>query len=102
MAILSITFHIEENRIIEWNKYLEDNLIPHIQSLGLPFLLSNVDTEMLSEGQNNNLLLFFNNREEREIFIQKDFPKLCEPAMQEFQKDIIIFKTLLNSLAKRL
>lgn len=102
MAILSITFHIEENRITDWNNYVNHNLVPHIQSLGLPFLLSNVDTEMLSEGQNNNLLLFFNNNNEREDFIQNDFQKLCDPAMQEFQKDIIIFKTLLNSLAKSL
>lgn len=102
MAILSITFHIEEKHITEWNIYINENLVPHIQSLGLSFILSNVDTEMLSEGQNSNLLLFFNNSNERENFIQNDFQKLCEPAKQEFQKDIIIFKTLLNSLAKSL
>lgn len=102
MAILSITFHIEENHINDWRNYLIEDFIPHIHTLGQQFLLSDVDTEMLSEGKNTNLLLFFGNEEERETFINQSLPKTSQILMEKFGQNILIFKTLLNSLAKKL
>lgn len=100
MAILSVTFHIDDNKVEEWNNYLNNTLITEIQRLNKKFLFSEVDTEMLSEGKNINLLLFFDNQEDRELFLNSTFPSIAQDVISNFQESVLIFKTFLNSLAK--
>lgn len=100
MAVLSITFHIDDNKVEEWNNYLNNTLVIEIEKLNKQFLLSEVDTEMLSEGKNINLLLFFDNQGDRELFLNDVFPPIAQDVISNFQESVLIFKTFLNSLAK--
>lgn len=102
MAILSITFHIDDNKVEEWNNYLNNTLVTEIEKLNKLFLLSEVDTEMLSEGKNINLLLFFDSPEDRELYLHNTFPSIAQDIISNFQESVLIFKTFLNSLTKNI
>lgn len=97
MAILSITFHTEEQKITEWEQFLTNEILPEIKAWQRKFILSEVETEMLSEGKNTNLLLFFTTAEERIDFLEQTFPSLSQKIITKFQDKILIFKTFLNS-----
>lgn len=99
MAILSITFHIEEQKVAEWEQFLTNEILPEIKAWQRKFILSEVETEMLSEGKNTNLLLFFTTSEERIDFLEQTFPPLSQKIITKFQDKILIFKTFLNSKA---
>lgn len=62
MAILSITFHTEEHKINDWNSFLEKELLEIIKNFSRKYIISEVESEMLSEGKNTNVLLFFDNQ----------------------------------------
>lgn len=98
MAIISITFHTEESRIPEWNEYVKKELIPNIKNLNKRYLLSEVETEMLSEGKNTNLLIFCNNQEDRILFLEQTFPYFSQNVLERFQESVLIFKSFLNSI----
>lgn len=101
MAILSITFHTEENKIPEWNEYLKKELIPNLESLNRKYLLSEVETEILTEGKNTNLLIFCKNREDRVLFSEKIYPHFSQKILDKFQEGVLVFKTYLNSIDPR-
>lgn len=98
MAILSITFHTEDRKSQEWDAYLQKKLIPQIENLGQNFLFSEVINEMISEGKNTNLLLFFDKKEERDFFLDNNFQAISEPILSHFQDSVLIFKTHLNRI----
>ena len=51
MAILSITFHTEEHKINDWNSFLEEELLEIIKNFSRKYIISEVESEMLSEGK---------------------------------------------------
>ena len=55
MAILSITFHIEETELLKWNEYLKSVIISDLKNINKKYLLTEVESEMLSEGKNTNI-----------------------------------------------
>lgn len=98
MAILSITFHTVENTIKEWDNFVKNELIPNIQSFDKKYILTEVETEMLSEGKNTNLLLFFENQRDRILFLEQTFPLIFHKILSHFQENVLIFKTFLNTI----
>lgn len=98
MAILSITFHTDETKIEQWNGYVQNELIPQIKKIKKEYILSEVQTEMISEGKNTNLLIFCKDNEDRILFLEQHFPLISKNILHKFQENILIFKTFLNTI----
>ncbi|MFB9119861.1 DUF4286 family protein [Bergeyella porcorum] len=103
MSILSLTFHTTEQALTAWEQYattelelLIDNLMDVEQ-----YILSEVETEMITEGKNTNLLLIFDNEEFRTQFIENEFPNIVERIEAKFGDSVMIFKTILNAKKSR-
>jgi hypothetical protein len=88
MSILSITFHTTENKIQEWDLYLENELHQMVENLMDVdrYILSEVYSEMLNEGKNTNLFLWFDNDELRNQFMESELVNIEERIAQEFGK----------------
>jgi hypothetical protein len=80
MSILSITFHTTENKIQEWDLYLENELHQMVENLMDVdrYILSEVYSEMLNEGKNTNLFLWFDNDELRNQFMESELVNIEE------------------------
>ncbi len=103
MSVLSITFHTTESINKEWDKYLEGNLHQMVENLldAEKYLLSEVESDMISEGKNTNLLLIFENAEKREDFVEIELINITERIQKEFGENVMIFKTYLNPKKSR-
>ena len=62
------------------------------------YILSEVETEMLTEGKNTNLLLVFENQQKREEFISTELLNISERIFLKFGESVMIFKTDLNPI----
>lgn len=100
MKILSITFHAVESILPLWETYLHNDFFSQTTNLTMvnKCILSEVETEMLSEGKNYNLLLFFENESHRNEFIENEFYNLEEHIHRQFGDNIMIFKTFINPI----
>ena len=98
MAILSITFHIEETELLKWNKYLKSVLIYDLKNINKKYLLTEVESEMLSEGKNTNVLLFFDNQSDRIYFLENELPHISNKIFDKFSESVLIFNTFLNKI----
>ncbi|AZI32442.1 DUF4286 family protein [Kaistella carnis] len=98
MSVLSITFHTTENLSAAWEKYLVEDLHQMVENLldAEKYLLSEVESDMISEGKNTNLLLMFENIEKRQDFIEIELPNITERIEKEFGDQVMIFQTALN------
>lgn len=103
MSILSITFHTTENKIKEWDLYLENELHQMVENLMdvYRYILSEVYSEMLNEGKNTNLFLWFDNDELRNQFMESELVNIEERILQKFGPELMIFATFLNPKKKR-
>lgn len=103
MSILSITFHATDNRVEEWDIYLENELHQMVENLldVEKYILSEVHSDMLNEGKNTNLFLMFDNAEIRDQFMESEMVNLAEIINQRFGEEVMIFPTFLNSRKKR-
>ncbi|MGA9211289.1 DUF4286 family protein [Kaistella sp.] len=103
MSVLSITFHTTESINKEWNHYLENDLHQMVENLidAEKYILSEVESDMISEGKNTNLLLIFENDEKRQDFIEIELTNITERVQKEFGQNIMIFKTYLNPKKSR-
>ncbi|MBN9336897.1 MAG: DUF4286 family protein [Chryseobacterium sp.] len=103
MSILSITFHTTENKIQEWDLYLENELHQMVENLMDVdrYILSEVYSEMLNEGKNTNLFLWFDNDELRNQFMESELVNIEERIAQEFGEEVMVFPTFLNPKKKR-
>jgi len=103
MSILSITFHATDNRVEEWDIYLENELHQMVENLldVEKYILSEVHSDMLNEGKNTNLFLMFDNAEIRDQFMESEMVNLEERIHQKFGEEVMIFPTFLNSRKKR-
>ena len=104
MTLLSITFHTTENVSAAWEKYLLEDLHQMIENLldAEKYLLSEVESKMISEGKNTNLLLMFENMEKRQEFTESELPNITERIEKEFGEQVMIFKTALNPKKSRM
>jgi len=65
------------------------------------YILSEVESEMISEGKNTNLLLIFENEEKRQDFVEIELTNITERIQKEFGENVMIFKTYLNPKKSR-
>lgn len=102
MSILSITFHTIESQLLLWQKFVDEELFHWLEDLNRAekYILSEVESEMLTEGKNTNLLIIFDQIEKRNDFVQKEFLLLVEKISYRFGDAVMIFKTELNSIKK--
>lgn len=103
MSVLSITFHTTESISEDWNNYMENNLHQMVENLidVEKYILSEVESEMISEGKNTNLLLIFENEEKRQDFVEIELTNITERILKEFGANVMIFKTYLNPKKSR-
>jgi hypothetical protein len=87
----------------EWKKYLEDELEKIIENLTniQKYILSEVESKMINEGKNSNLLLIFENDEKRDDFIKMELRNIEGKIADEFGENVMIFKTILNPVKWR-
>lgn len=98
MSVLSLTFHSTENIKESWENYIESNLYPMIENLMdvEKYILSEVESEMINEGKNTNLLLVFDNTEKRQDFVEIEMRNIVERIEQHFGQEVMVFVTFLN------
>ncbi len=98
MSILSLTFHSTESALIQWQDYMQNELPSLVENLMNvdQYILSEVESEMIREGSNTNLLLFFSTEKLRRDFLESELLNIEERITQIFGTEVIIFSTLLN------
>lgn len=98
MSLLSLTFHCTENHLENWEKYVNETLSLMTENLMEvdKYVISEVQSDMVNEGKNYNLLLFFDNEELREQFLENELLNIQERIEKEFGENVIIFQTFLN------
>ncbi|MCG2792111.1 MAG: DUF4286 family protein [Weeksellaceae bacterium] len=103
MSILSITFHTVENKMDEWDIYLENDLHQMVDNLldVQQYILSEVQSNMISEGKNTNLFLVFDDDEMRTQFMESEMLNLEERINRRFGDQVLIFATFLDPKKKR-
>ena len=104
MSILSITFHTVESQIENWNQCTDTELALMIDNLYdvEKYILSEVKSEMLTEGKNTNLLLIFDNDQKRKEFTETELLNISERIAANFGETVMIFITELNTKKSRL
>jgi len=80
MSVLSITFHTVESELSNWEQYVDTELIELVENLYdvEKYILSQVETEMLTEGKNTNLFLVFENDAKRQEFTETELLNISE------------------------
>ena len=103
MSVLSITFHSTQSVTEQWDHYMESNLHEMVENLidVEKYILSEVESEMISEGKNTNLLLIFDNDEKRQDFVEIELINITDRILKEFRENVMIFKTYLNPKKSR-
>lgn len=103
MSVLSLTFHSTNNIETTWHHYTENNLFEMIENLMdvEKYILSEVESDMIDEGKNTNLLLVFENNEKRQDFIEIELQNITERIESEFGEEVMVFVTLLNPKKQR-
>lgn len=98
MSILSLTYHCTESFLDKWEVFFTEQfpqlIEKHINTE--KYILSEVHTEMIQEGKNYNLLVFFHSQEKRQDFLDKEYSHIQSYIMQEFGQEVMDFVTLLN------
>ena len=103
MSVLSITFHTVESELSNWEQYVDTELIKLVENLYdvEKYILSEVETEMLTEGKNTNLLLVFENDAKRQEFTETELLNISEKIGNQFGEKVMIFITQLNTKKSR-
>lgn len=98
MSVLSLTFHNTNEVKPQWEKYLENELHEMVENLmdAERYLLSEVESDLVNEGQNTNLLLTFENAEKRQDFIEIELKNIAERIETRFGQEVLVFTTFLN------
>ncbi|MBV2166704.1 MAG: DUF4286 family protein [Kaistella sp.] len=103
MSILSLTFHTPANLVASWDEYIEtdlENMVENLMDVE-KYILSEVESDMISEGKNTNLLLLFDDVEKRQDFLEIEFKNITERIEAKFGQDVMIFETFLNPKKNR-
>jgi len=104
MSVLSVTFHTIESELQNWSNFVKTDLIKIIENLydAEKYILSEVETEILTEGKNTNLLIVFENQQKREEFLSTDLVNISERIAQKFGENVMIFVTKLNPFQQKI
>ena len=104
MSVLSVTFHTIESQLQNWSGFVNKDLIKIIENLydADKYILSEVETEMLTEGKNTNLLIIFENQQKREEFLSIELVNISERIAQKFGENVMIFVTKLNPFQQKI
>lgn len=104
MTTLSITFHCTETILENWKNYIDTEFLTMIENLMdvEKYIFSEVDTEMIQEGKNFNLLLLFDDEDIRNIFMKNEFVNISERVETKFGNEVMIFPTFLHPIQHRL
>ena len=65
------------------------------------YILSEVQSDMINEGKNTNLLLVFDNEEKRDDFIEIELKNITERIESKFGENVMVFTTFLNPKKSR-
>lgn len=100
MKVLSLTFHSMETIAEAWENFVQNELIEMAESLSdvEKYLISDVETAMISEGKNTNLLLVFGEDASRRNFLENDLQNIALELETTFGSNVLIFDTLLNPI----
>lgn len=103
MSVLSLTFHTTESALKEWENYTQNELQLLVENLMdvEKYILSDVHSEMITEGKNTNLLLVFDNEELRSQFLENELVNITERIEGKFGDSVMIFNTFLNPVKSR-
>ena len=103
MSVLSITFHTVESELSNWEQYVDTELIELVENLYdvEKYILSQVETEMLTEGKNTNLFLVFENDIKRQEFTETELLNISERIGKQFGETVMIFITQLSTKKSR-
>ena len=103
MSVLSLTFHTTQNLLSEWENYIESDLQLMVENLMdvEKYILSEVQSDMINEGKNTNLLLVFDNEEKRDDFIEIELKNITERIESKFGENVMVFTTFLNPKKSR-
>lgn len=98
MSVLSLTFHSTENCTPDWEIYMQTHLHQLVENLldVEKYILSEVESDLINEGKNTNLLLVFDNDEKRQDFVEIELINITDRIESKFGEQILIFKTFLN------
>ena len=98
MRILSLTFHCVEERLVEWENYFQSEMVQMTENMMdvEKYILSEVESDMIQEGQNYNLLLVFEDQKSREQFMESELVNVEDRIMSKFGDSVMLFCTLLN------
>lgn len=98
MSVLSLTFHTTETIRSDWERYLEKDLFEMVENLidVQKYLLSEVESDMINEGSNTNLLLIFDDTEKRQDFVEIELLNITDRIESKFGQHVMIFTTYLN------
>ena len=104
MSLLSITFHATDNVLPKWEKYVDETLGLMAENLldVDQYFLSEVESDMINEGKNFNLLLVFENKNLRNQFLESEFENIRERIEGKFGSEVMIFLTPLNPKKTRM
>ena len=104
MSVLSVTLHTIESELQNWSNFVKTDLIKIIENLydAEKYILSEVETEMLTEGKNTNLLIVFENQQKREEFLSTELVNISERIAQKFGENVMIFVTKLNPFQQKI
>lgn len=103
MSVLSLTFHAVPSEVKAWRTYTRETLTLLADNLmdAEKYLLSEVESDMVDEGLNTNLLIVFENPEKRQEFLDHEFENIRERVESRFGERVMIFKTFLNPTKSR-
>lgn len=103
MSVLSLTFHAVPGVVEEWKNYSQETLSLLAENLmdAEKYILSEVESDMIGEGLNTNLLLIFDSAEKRQEFLDHEFENIRERVEGKFGDQVMIFKTHLNPSKSR-
>ncbi len=98
MSVISLTFHSPNHLNEQWENYLQTELRLMAENLFdvEKFMLADVDSGMIAEGRNTNLLLFFENDEKREDFLGIELQNIFDRITAKFGDEVLLFDTKLN------
>ncbi|PIE50657.1 MAG: hypothetical protein CSA38_02505 [Flavobacteriales bacterium] len=104
MTALSITFHCTAPQLENWEKYLHNEFLSNIKKMEhiQRYIFSEVYSEMIEEGKNYNLLVLFDNEENRAIFMEEKLGLMAGKITDIFANEVMIFPTLLNPIKSEL
>lgn len=105
MKLISVTFHIVETCLPRWKSFLKDELIGWLENnkeIG-QYLFTEVQSDLVAEGINFNLLLIFKDEDSRNRFVELELQKILDLLHPHFgSQEVMVFQTFLNQISHRL